>query len=141
MKRMNLVRGWATAMILAITVLICACAGAETAKDITNKCSFKAGSGKKTFYYVRDRSYKTYWKTDNGTKCNLNFYHLPKNAPVLIAQYDSVGRMTGISKETTSQEDGVTVDVQNNTSRVSAFAWKALWNISPLAAPAEVNVQ
>lgn len=54
--------------LLAVLAGLCACAGAETAQDITGKCSFKAGSGRKTFYYVRDRNYKTYWRTDNGDK-------------------------------------------------------------------------
>ena len=54
--------------LLLILFGLCAAAGAETAQDITGKCSFKAGSGRKTFYYVRDRNYKTYWRTSNGDK-------------------------------------------------------------------------
>lgn len=60
------------AALLAVVLLVCAAAGAETAQDITGKCSFKAGSGRKSFYYVRDRSYKTYWKTDNGPKAYVD---------------------------------------------------------------------
>ena len=54
--------------LLLILFGLCAAAGAEVAQDITGKCSFKAGSGRKTFYYVRDRNYKTYWRTSNGDK-------------------------------------------------------------------------
>jgi len=56
-------------LALLALLLLSAAACAETAADITSSCSFYAGSGKKTFAKCRDRSYKTYWKTDNGSRC------------------------------------------------------------------------
>lgn len=57
----------AALLILGITAL-CAPACAETAADITSACSFKAGSGKKTFSQCKDRNYRTYWRSSNGAK-------------------------------------------------------------------------
>ena len=54
------------ALLLALTVLLIAAAGAETAEDITSSCHFKALSGRKSFRNCTDRDYKTYWRSDNG---------------------------------------------------------------------------
>ena len=54
------------ALLLALTVLLIAAAGAETSEDITSSCHFKALSGRKSFRNCTDRDYKTYWRSDNG---------------------------------------------------------------------------
>ena len=53
--------------MLALAAFL-AFAGAETAVDITARCSFNAGSGRKTFSSCKDRNYKTYWRSANGDK-------------------------------------------------------------------------
>ena len=57
------------ALLIACAAALCAVSCAETAADITSRCSFKAGSGRKTFSMCRDRNYKTYWRSSNGEKC------------------------------------------------------------------------
>ncbi len=56
----------AAALLLVLTVLLFAAAGAETAEDITARCHLKPLSGKKSFKGCTDRDYKTYWRSDNG---------------------------------------------------------------------------
>lgn len=80
-------------------------------------------------------------KTELGTTCNLNFYHIPENAPVFIAQYDSDGRMIGLNRQTEDQKDSLTMDVLQSTTRVTAFAWQTMGNIKPLAVPADLTIQ
>ena len=67
--RTGRIRIWAAAAIALGLILLCAWAGADTAADITSSCKFNAGSGRKTFSKCTDRSYKTYWRTNNGDKC------------------------------------------------------------------------
>ena len=67
--RTGRIRIWAAAAIVLGLILLCAWAGADTAADITSSCKFNAGSGRKTFSKCTDRSYKTYWRTNNGDKC------------------------------------------------------------------------
>ena len=55
----------ATLLIVAVSILTAA-ACAETARDITKECQFKAFSGKKSFPGCLDRNYNTYWRSDNG---------------------------------------------------------------------------
>ena len=68
-KRKPSFRMIVAAVVFIAAVLCCALAGAETAQDITSKCRFNAGSGRKTFARCRDRDYRTYWRTDNGARC------------------------------------------------------------------------
>ncbi len=58
-----------TVLLILGLVLLVSAVSAETAKDITDRCSFKTGSGKSTFSSCRDRNYNTYWRTDNGDRC------------------------------------------------------------------------
>jgi len=69
MKSRNAMKIGITAIILIAVLFCCATACADTAADITAKCRFNAGSGRKTFANCKDRDYKTYWRTDNGAKC------------------------------------------------------------------------
>ena len=72
MRRFKWVRlGTAAAVIIAAAFLY-AFAGAESARDITAKCRFYAGSGRTgdhAFARCRDRNYETWWRTANGDKC------------------------------------------------------------------------
>ena len=61
-------RGLAAALLILGITLLCAFACAEPAADITADCSFKPGSGKKSFAQCRDRNYRTYWRTSSGDK-------------------------------------------------------------------------
>ena len=60
------IRKTAAAVIVLVLALLDLCACAETAEDITSRCRFTAGSGRKTFAYCKDRNYSSYWKTNNG---------------------------------------------------------------------------
>ena len=52
--------------LVLFALLLFAAAAAEPAEDITNRCSFFAGSRRSSFNDCRDRSYKTYWQSANG---------------------------------------------------------------------------
>ena len=67
-RHWNKVRYLIAAVLIIAAVLCCAAAMAETAQDITAACKFNAGSGRKSFARCKDRSYKTFWQTDNGPR-------------------------------------------------------------------------
>ena len=66
--RSGKIRIWVALLVMLGLSALCAAACADAAPDITARCTFQAGSGKKNFSKCKDRSYKTYWTTSNGQK-------------------------------------------------------------------------
>ena len=64
-------RGAIALLVLGIGLCFALPALAQTAADITAKCSFNAGSGRKTFRRCTDRNYRTWWQSGNGASARL----------------------------------------------------------------------
>jgi len=60
------IRSLAGSLLFALVIALGACAGAETAEDITSACHFRAMSARGGFRKCTDRNYKTYWRSGNG---------------------------------------------------------------------------
>lgn len=54
-----------------ICLLIAGAAFAQTAEDLTERCTFQAGSGRDTIPLCYDRDYKTHWQSSGGAGAYL----------------------------------------------------------------------
>ncbi len=102
-------------LLIGFLMALCFSAGAETAPDITSKCSFKAGSGRKSFAQCTDRNYRTYWRTDNGAGAYVEVM-LPKKqtASGVMVQWYEHPHAWGLQIQ---DETGAWVDVGHTEGR------------------------